>query len=74
MITTDEHTDWKAEAAEAMQLLAGVSIPVSDVPVLRGYAVIELHSLDDLRRFCEGAFVYVSKIRGYWMYIPTAGE
>jgi hypothetical protein len=71
-ITVPE-TDWKQEAAEAMQMLEGEScVPITQTPNLHGYAVIELRTLDELRRyFREGAYIHMSQIRGIWLYLPV---
>lgn len=57
-----------------MQILEGVQMMfVTDEPVIGYHGSIEVHSLEDIRKYYRpGMFLYISKIRGMFLceYVP----
>jgi hypothetical protein len=69
--TNEQQTEYIAEPWIGSILESETVLPVTRETV-NGFAVIEINSLDDLRRYCrEGAYLRISNIRGVWLHVPV---
>lgn len=50
-------------------------IPVTDEPMMKGYSCVRIHDLSEIAPlYCNGAILYISKIRGAFMFLPIVEE